>query len=403
MKPKSRRAPSSSPLTRNLLSAALACAAVSFNCSTPSSEPQLGSETNFLKHCDGTCGPGLSCLCGTCTKTCSTAKDCADLAKGAECLGGPVGPSAPDSCSEAPSCELHCTAHADCKELGKDFRCEAGSCRRGTPSCDKTLESGDFTRELTLGGVTRSYLVHVPEARRVDSTTPLLIDFHPMSFDAPWERSHSGFLELSDQEGFIAVWPQGLENSWDVGPCCSLSTEADASPQVNDLDFATALIRQLSTEACIDLERVYATGFSLGGSVAYYLGCQHAEIFSALAVSGMDLFDAKEIGCDPALPVSVISFRGTADTVIPYEGGAGTAPGHPEIVHDFQGADGTFQTWAKLDDCSEAASAPDANGCSTFDTCADDSEVILCTSEGAGQFQGDAAQAWQMLAKHKRD
>lgn len=214
-----------------------------------------------------------------------------------------------------------------------------------------------------------------------------------MAADANWQRSASGYLELSDSEGFVAVWPQGLDNTWNVGPCC-------ATTEVDDFSFVTTLVRQLSTEICIDQRRIYASGFSFGGTMAYYLACNHAETFAAVAVSGADLFATSEAECNPSRPVSTIAFRGTADSVFPYEGGNASPPGQPDVVHAFQGAPATFETWATLDDCEGEPTAPDDQGCSSYTSCAQGTEVTLCTTEGS-QLQGDVELAWQTLERHR--
>jgi polyhydroxybutyrate depolymerase len=360
-------------------------------------QPRVGSETGFLSYCSGDCGEGLSCLCGVCTRACTGTNECSGTSTLAECVSVPSGPGsgATSSCAQGATCDLTCLDQADCVGLGSQYRCEAGFCRKGDQVCPAmALPPGDREREVVVGGVTRTYAMHVPVGYAGDAPVPLVLDFHPMGTGAALEQTNSGFRELSDAQGFIAVWPQGIDNTWDVGPCCSLSTPVD------DLSFARAIVRQLSSEACVDPRRVYAAGLSLGGAMAYYLACQHAEVFAAIAASSMDLFVDSEIACNPSRAVTEISFRGSADTVVPYAGGSSTVPGQPDMVHSLLGAVGTFEKWASLNQCTGSPSAADANGCSTYSNCKDGSEVTLCTIDGGGQVMGDAARAWEMLAKH---
>jgi polyhydroxybutyrate depolymerase len=209
-----------------------------------------------------------------------------------------------------------------------------------------------------------------------------------------WEQTNSGLKEVSDQQGPIVVWPQGADNTWNVGPCCAAVGAPD------DFEFARAIVRQLSTEACIDPSRVYATGFSMGASMAYYLGCKQAEVFAAIAASSMDLFVDAQLECQPTRAMTEISFRGTSDTVVPYAGGASNPPGRPDLTNELLGAKGTFEKWASIDQCTGAPSAADANGCSSYSGCRDNTEVILCTTEGGGQIMGSATLAWQTLKRH---
>jgi len=377
---------------------AVVCVAVTIPCckSNPQ-DPQTGSETNFLAHCESICEKGLTCLCGVCTKACTGDNECSPFGSSVQCSSVVAQPDSgtAGSCKQGATCDKACISASDCAELGVGYQCETGFCRKGDMICPATaLPPGDVSRDILVNDTSRAYLLHVPSSYTGNTPVPLIIDFHPLNQDAQLERAISGFLALSDQEGFIVAWPQGIEITWNVGPCCT------SSRAVDDFGFVRALVRQLSTEACVDPKRVYAVGYSMGGSMAYYLACKEAEVFAAVAVSSMDLFADSEIACQPSRAISEISFRGTADTIVQYAGGPGSPPGHPEFTNYLLGAVGTFQKWASIDQCTGSPTAEDANGCSTYSTCQDGAEVTLCTIQGGGQVIGDPSIAWSTLKKH---
>ncbi len=384
--------------SRALLTLAAFCGLnLAIACKSPDPEPKTSSETNFLKHCASECGDGLSCLCGVCTKACTGTNECTEIATEATCLPVPERPDSgtEDSCQQGATCDVACVKSADCNVLGEGYQCETGFCRKGNLVCPTTiLPAGDLQRQIVVAGTTRSYAMHVPANYSGHSSVPLVLDFHPMGLGLEWERANSGYAELADQAGFIVIWPQGLENAWNIGPCCTTSRTID------DFAFARALVKQISIDACIDPRRVYAVGFSLGGAVAYYLACRQAEVFAAVAVSSMDLAVDSELSCQPSLPVTEIAFRGSADTVVPYGGGATSPPGHPEMSFNVLGAVGTFERWARLDQCTGTPSAQDANGCSTYSACEAGAEVSLCTTQDGGQVMGSASVAWELLKRH---
>ena len=95
----------------------------------------------------------------------------------------------------------------------------------------------------------------------------------------------------------------------------------------------------------------------------------------------------------------MLSFRGTADAIVPYEGGAVQAPNNPDVTIHLLGAQGTFQRWAELDGCLGSPSALDSDGCSTYAKCTDGVEVTLCTTEGGGIAYGSAERAWAILQR----
>ena len=366
------------------------------SCKSNDPEPRTGSETNFLEHCESQCGDGLTCLCGVCTRACTGTNECSELAQVSQCVSVLENPDSGtnSSCQQGATCDVSCIRTADCTALGSGYQCETGYCRKGNVTCPaEALPAGDQNREIIVSETTRAYTIHVPAGYSGSTPVPLVLDFHPLGLGTDWEQANSGYKALSDQEGFIVVWPQGLENSWDIGPCCT-------SSPIDDFGFARAIVRQLSIEACIDPRRVYAAGVSMGGAMAYYLACNEAEVFAAIAPSSMDLFADSELTCQPSRAVTEISFRGTADTVVPYAGGPSSPPGEPDVTNDLLGAAGTFQKWASLDECTGSPSAEDANGCSTYSTCQDGAQVTLCTTQGGGQVIGDATLGWDVLKKH---
>ena len=378
-------------------SAILACLLSAIGCKDQTPEHRVGSETNFLLHCSTKCDTGLTCLCGVCTRACTGTNECSSLSSDATCVPIVYSPTseAAASCNVGATCELSCVANRDCDTLGSEYRCETGFCRKGDLQCPaQSLATGDEERDLVVDGVTRTYSLHVPQSYAGTSPVPLVLDFHPMTLGATWEKDNSGYGPLADQEGFVVVWPHGMNGTWDLGPCCTTSSPAD------DFAFARAIVRQLSTQACIDPARVYAVGFSLGGSMAYYLGCQQAEVFAAVAVSSMDLFVDSQLSCEPSRPITEISFRGSADTVVPYAGGVSSPPGSPDLTTELLGAVGTFEKWATINQCQGDPSDADANGCSTYSACQSGAEVTLCTVLDGAQVVGDASIAWDTLKRH---
>lgn len=382
-------------MTRFLLAAL--CLTVHPGCESESPGPRTSTETHFLTYCGGDCGQGLTCLCGVCTRACTGTSECSTLSSNAQCVPVPetLDSDPAGSCQRGATCEMACVTQADCQVLGDNYRCETGVCRKGDVVCPtEALPAGDYQREIVVDGTTRSYTMHVPNGYSGSAQVPLVLDFHPIDLGLEWEQTNSGYKELSDQEGFIVVWPQGLENSWNIGPCCTTSKTID------DFAFARTIVRQLSIQACIDPRRVYAVGFSMGGAMAYYLACKQAEVFAAVAASSMDLAIDSEVTCEPSRPIAEISFRGDTDTIVPYAGGATSPPGHPDMAFDVLGATGTFEKWASLNQCTGAPTSTDANGCSSYTTCQDGTEVTLCTTQGGGQVMGDAGFAWEMLKRH---
>jgi polyhydroxybutyrate depolymerase len=255
------------------------------------------------------------------------------------------------------------------------------------------LATGRTTATLQVDGVARTYILYVPASYTGETPVPLVTDWHPLMATGAAEESMSGYKALADQEGFIVAWPDALEGGWNIGPCCTRSGKVD------DLGFARSLVAEISARACIDPKRVYATGISMGGGMSHYLACNAADTFAAVAPAAFDLLIEEEEPCHPARPITVISFRGTADPIVPYMGGASTPPNGLDVTIHFRGAEGTFEAWGELNGCS-GEPVDTGNDCRTYGQCREGVEVTLCAKPNGGHDRGDPAIGWAMMKKH---
>ena len=166
---------------------------------------------------------------------------------------------------------------------------------------------------------------------------------------------------------------------------------------VDDLGFMRAIVEKTTTDGCIDRKRVYASGLSGGGLMAYRLACLAADMFTAVApVSGADV----TIPCTPSGPVSVVAFRGLMDTTVPYDGGM-------PLQWYWPAAKADFDQFSQLDQCTGPIS--NTHGvCQTKAQCAGSADVTLCSIHG-GHILYDAAAgegaavpdvAWEIFQRH---
>jgi len=189
------------------------------------------------------------------------------------------------------------------------------------------------------GGLIRTYLLHIPSGYVANSSEAVVLSFHGHGSNAVQQERRSGMSHLADQQGFIAVYPQGVvgpdgQTGWDTG--------IPGRPQVNDVLFVSDLVNHLQGILCIDPLRIYATGFSNGGGMTNVLACTLAGRLAAFApVSGS--YPPYPGGCHPVRPVPLLEFHGTADPVVPYNGRMSNQ--FPPILTWLQG-------WATRDGCT---------------------------------------------------
>src|SRR5512139_377163 len=226
----------------------------------------------------------------------------------------------------------------------------------------------------------REYMVHVPAGYTGDHEVPVVVILHGMFQDAAkFAFKGSEFEAKSDDQGFIAVFPNGQSNSWNAGTCCPVASTYN----YDDVGFLRGLVRELEDEhgLCVDRERVYATGFSNGGYMAYRLACQASDIFAAVAVvAGALLYDEDRCLSQLTRPIPMLHLHGTGDWLQPYDvsstGGA-TAEASIASWASWNGCDAT--TVPAIDPVSQLDTT-----CVTYPNCDEGAETTFCTVEGGG-------------------
>ena len=266
-----------------------------------------------------------------------------------------------------------------------------------------SLQPGDTKKTITVGGVERTYLLHVPPGYTGASPVPLVFDFHPKSVDAATWTLATSWASVSDKNSFILVRPDGYGETWNVGRCCD-----PAMSMVDDVAFVRAMVAELEGAACIDAKRIYASGCSNGGGMSYKLACDAADLIAAIAPVDFDCLtgptnDPSCGACTPSRPISEMQFRGVLDPFAPYFGGPTT------VVQgiDFPGATANFATWGGMNQCTGQPSADPAHAvCQTYPTCAAGVETTLCTNP-VGLHCTDyvsfhiAETAWEMFSRQR--
>jgi polyhydroxybutyrate depolymerase len=166
-----------------------------------------------------------------------------------------------------------------------------------------------FSQEFSLihDGLVRTYRLYIPPGYDPDSIYPLVINMHGLGSNAFEQEVYTAFDSVADTAGIIVVYPNGINETWNI----STSTGTD------DVGFISALIDTIDYQYNIDLDRVFATGISMGGFMSYRLACELSNRIAAIAsVAGLQAF----YPCNPARPVPVLQFHGTLDPVVPYSG-----------------------------------------------------------------------------------
>ena len=210
---------------------------------------------------------------------------------------------------------------------------------------DYPKTTGTFARSQgPVGGRQRSFFVYEP--RGLKPGAPLLFMFHGGGGDGGAAREATGgeFELLADRYGFVVVYPDGINRSWNG--CRKLQNAQRERRGIDDLSFVDAMIAQEIARHQIDPKRVFAVGHSNGGALAFRLALERADKFAGIAAISSNLPVADNMECSPKpKPMPVLIMNGTADPVSPYDGGTngrGTANGRTLST------DETVQYFAKI-------------------------------------------------------
>lgn len=240
------------------------------------------------------------------------------------------------------------------------------------------------TVTIQSGGHTRTYLLYVPPGDLPGHPLPLVLVFHGAGDTASHTVDETDLPKIADQShNMILVFPQGYDDSWNEGTGSSPAAQAG----INDVAFVATILRRVERNYAVDMHRVIATGFSNGALLTEYLGCTLSRELTMIAPVEGELPQAISVKCHPPRPLTVFEVHGTADSAIPYSGGAFTGVGGalgPSVLS----APGSAARWARLDRCSGRANDKTA-GQVTFAThasCADRVTVTLATVNG-GQHE----------------
>lgn len=179
--------------------------------------------------------------------------------------------------------------------------------------------SRDSTGSLQIDGLTRTYVTHVPPSYDGANPTPLVLVFHGGGGSAKKMINLTDFNSLSDEEGFIVVYPEGVENHWNDGRVLQ-EYRAHREP-IDDVTFVSTLIDHLSQQYNIDETRIYAAGISNGAMMSCRLACELSEKIAAVAMVAGAMPEEFSEYCSPSKPISVAIINGTEDPLVLWEGG----------------------------------------------------------------------------------
>jgi polyhydroxybutyrate depolymerase len=218
--------------------------------------------------------------------------------------------------------------------------------------------AGNSTVTLQSGGMSRTYLLHIPPGYDGMKPLPLVFDVHGYTSFASEQMMRSKWDKMADKEGFVLIDPEGVNKSWNAGSCCGGNSQ-------DDVKYFRDVVAKATADLCIDKKRVYVSGHSNGGAMTHRLACEAADIFAAAApVCGWMTIS----NCNPSRPIPLLSIRGLNDGTVKIEG-----------------ADADVNEWLSNDKCAKEQ-VTTSGVCKTYKSCDAGTQVMDCRPRGGHDF-----------------
>ncbi|MEM7037946.1 MAG: PHB depolymerase family esterase, partial [Bacteroidota bacterium] len=178
----------------------------------------------------------------------------------------------------------------------------------------------DDREKIEFGGETRTYRLHVPENYNGTDSLPIVFVLHGGRGNSKKavQFTNGRFNQLSDRDGFLVVYPDGLKKNWNDGR--GVQEYYSHANNVDDVGFIAHLIDHFSAIYPVDQSRIYATGASNGGFMSSRLACDMEDRIAAIApvIAGIP----KNITqlCFLSRQIPVLMINGTEDKLVPWDG-----------------------------------------------------------------------------------
>lgn len=157
-----------------------------------------------------------------------------------------------------------------------------------------------------------SYHLRLPDG---DGPHPVLIWYHGHRGNGASIHRGGGLAQDFLANGYALLAPNGFRR--DDG---ARSYPARAGSPRDDVAFTFAALEAAGTRADLDLDRVYAGGFSAGGSMAWLLACTSGDRLAGMVSVAGALRRPNPTDCAGLAGLPVMQVHGFGDGQVPFEG-----------------------------------------------------------------------------------
>lgn len=216
------------------------------------------------------------------------------------------------------------------------------------------LSGSDQRASLIHDNLKRTFNIHIPQSFDKSTQFPLVIALHGRggNGESMILVTLKGFNKLADKDGFIVVYPDGVELNWNDGRMDEEANDRAHRENIDDVGFISALIDIMIIDYNIDPKRVYITGISNGAIMSYRLACELSEKITAIAPVDGNIPYLLINECSPSRPVSVLAINNINDPLVPFYGGEIQGKIKRVKLGKVLSVSESLGFWVKRDNCS---------------------------------------------------
>jgi polyhydroxybutyrate depolymerase len=218
----------------------------------------------------------------------------------------------------------------------------------------QTLAGNDQKGSIMHDNMERTYHIHFPVTYKKSIRSPMVIVLHGKggNGESMVLVTKRGFDKLSDSDGFLVVYPDGIELNWNDGRSDEESNDRAHKENIDDVGYISALIDSLKEDYNIDPKRVYVTGISNGAIMSYRLACELSHKITAIAPVDGNIPSMLSHECTPTRSVSVLAINNVDDPLVPFEGGEIWSHFHRVKLGKVLSVNESITFWVRRNKCS---------------------------------------------------
>lgn len=261
-----------------------------------------------------------------------------------------------------------------------------GACKKKSESIPEN-NVFTITESFKVEAVERTYLIKLPANYYDANNFGLIIALHGGGGSGAQFEKTSLLTAKANLDNFVVVYPDGVVNpgalslrTWNAGECCGYAAQSN----INDVGFITQLIDKLVANYKINAKKVYATGHSNGGMLAYRLAAEKSNKIAAIGVSACTMVLNQPL--TPLRAVPILHVHSVLDKNVPLAGGYGIGLSNTNYPPVLNG----LLSWVSLNNCNDTQKIVVDNPSYTF------ANWATCNNNTSIQFYltKDGGHAW---------